>query len=47
MPAVIAVVAALVLGGIGIVIGLLANDDSQPVDDCTRHTRSADEASAG
>jgi serine/threonine-protein kinase len=30
MPAVIAVVAALVLGGIGIVIGLLANEDSQP-----------------
>ena len=31
IPAVIAVVAALVLGGIGIVIGLLASDDSPPV----------------
>jgi serine/threonine protein kinase len=31
MPTVIAVVTALVLGGIGIVIGLLSNDDSPPV----------------
>ena len=31
IPAVIAVVAALVLGGIGIVVGLLANPDSPPV----------------
>ena len=31
MPVVIAVVAALVLGGIGIVIGLLSNDDSPPI----------------
>ncbi len=31
MPTIIAVVAALVLGGIGIVIGLLTNDDSPPV----------------
>jgi serine/threonine-protein kinase len=31
MPTLIAVVAALVLGGIGIVIGLLTNEDSPPV----------------
>lgn len=31
IPAVIAVVAVLVLGGVGIVIGLLSNDDTPPV----------------